>query len=321
MGGRHAPASRGDGAACSDAAVTASDPPARRASITELGERLAALRLCEAAALEAVRRSLERHGQLTPIVVFAERDQLETLDGFKRLRAARALGWPTVAVTLADVADGVAAKVRLLELHQRRGLTELEEAWLVRSLYRDDGLSQPAIARHLDRHKSWVCRRLVLVEGLDPAVQADVRLGLLAPRAAITLAALPRGNQVPVSAVVIRRGLTVRQTERLVAELRERPDDAARATWLAQQQLDPAPTPSGPGPRRAPRSEADGMVTDIATLLRVGARLQARLLGTPLGALGAPATELVVDGLGALAPVLGALARTVATVIGQEQAA
>jgi len=35
------------------------------------------------------------------------------------------------------------------------------------------------------------------------------------------------------------------------------------------------------------------MVTDIATLLRVGARLQARLLGTPLGALGAPATEIV----------------------------
>lgn len=300
--------------------MTASDQPPRMASIAELGERLAELRLCEAAALEAVRRSLERHGQLTPIVVFAERDQLETLDGFKRLRAARALGWPQVAITLADVADGIAAKVRLLELHQRRGLTELEEAWLVRSLYREDGLSQPAIARHLDRHKSWVCRRLLLVEGLDPAVQADVRLGLLAPRAAITLAALPRGNQAAVSAVVIRRGLTVRQTERLVAELRERPEGAARAAWIAQQ-LDPAPAPPGPGPRRPPRSEADGVVTDIATLLRVSARLQARLLGTPLGALGAPATELVVDGLGTLVPVLGALARTVATVIGQAQAA
>jgi hypothetical protein len=36
----------------------------------------------EAAALEAMgRRSLERHGQLTPIVAFIERDQLETLDG------------------------------------------------------------------------------------------------------------------------------------------------------------------------------------------------------------------------------------------------
>jgi ParB/RepB/Spo0J family partition protein len=301
-------------------AVTMSQEPPRMASVAELGERLAELRLCEAAALEAMRRSLERHGQLTPIVAFVERDQLETLDGLKRLRAARALGWSKVAVMIIDVADGIAAKVRLLVLHQRGGLSELEEAWLVRSLYRDDGLSQPAIARHLDRHKSWVCRRLMLVESLDPAVQADVRIGLLAPRAAITLTALPRGNQVPASAVVIRRGLTVRQTERLVAELRERPDDADRAAWLAQR-LEAAPAPLEPRPTRAPRSEADWMVTDIATLLRVGARLQARLLGTPLGALGAPATELVLEGLGALAPVLTALARTVATVLGKEQAA
>jgi ParB-like nuclease family protein len=53
-----------------------------------------------------MRRSLERHGQLTPIVAFVEGDQLETLDGLKRLRAARALGWPTVAITIAEVADG-----------------------------------------------------------------------------------------------------------------------------------------------------------------------------------------------------------------------
>ena len=85
--------------------------------------------------------------------------------------AAACLGWSTIAI--ADIADEVAVKVRLLALHQRVGLTELEEAWLVRPLYRDDGLSQPEIARHLDRHKSWVCRLLLLVEALDPAVQAD----------------------------------------------------------------------------------------------------------------------------------------------------
>ena len=289
-------------------------------SVAELGERFAALRLCEAPALEAMRRSLERHGQLTPIVAFAAHDQIETLDGFKRLRAARALGWPTVAITIADVTDDIAAKVRLVELHQRCGLTALEEGWLVRSLYRDDGLSQPEIAHRLDKHKSWVCRRLILVEALDPTVQADVRLGLLAPRAAIALAALPRGNQVPASGVVIRRGLTVGQTERLVAELRELPDDAARTAWIAQR-LEAVPAALDSRRTRTPRSEADAVVTDIATLLRVGARLQARLLGTPLGALGVPATELVLDGLGTLAPVLTALTRTAATMLGQEQAA
>jgi hypothetical protein len=52
------------------------------------------------------------------------------------------------------------------------------------------------------------------------ATSIGTRAGL-APLAAIALAALPRGNQAAVSAVVIRRGLTVRQTERLAAELRD----------------------------------------------------------------------------------------------------
>jgi len=78
---------------------------------------------------------------------------------------------------------GVEAKLRLRELHQGRGLTELEEAWLVRSLYREDAMSMPQIGLAFGRHKSWVWRRLMLAEALEPMVQADVRLGLLAPRA------------------------------------------------------------------------------------------------------------------------------------------
>jgi ParB family transcriptional regulator, chromosome partitioning protein len=287
-----------------------------------LGELLGGLRLRETAALEAMRRSLSRHGQLTPLVVFVDSERsegLEILDGFKRMHAARALGWSELRAKRSEV--GVTdAKVQIALLHDGRGLTEIEEAWLVRSLYRDDGLSQPEIALRLGRHKSWVCRRLVLVEALDPAVQAEVRLGLLAPRAASALAQLPRGNQRAASAVVTRRGLTVRQTELLVAQLLERPDEAQRAQWIARA-LEAGPGTADPAPRRAKRSEADWMAQDVAMLLRLAARLQARLLATPLGALGAPAAEVVLDGLLALAPVLTALGRTVDSVSGKERAA
>ena len=127
---------------------------------------------------------------------------------------------------------------------------------------------------------------------------------------------MPRGNQEAAAAVVIRRGLTVPQTEHLVAELRAQPE-AARAAWLAQQ-LEAGPPPRVPRPARTPRGDAADLVTDIATLVRVSARLQSRLLGTPLGALGGPASEVVLDGLGALAPALVALTRTIATVLGKE---
>lgn len=161
--------------------------------LASLGQRLSALRLCDAASLTAMRRSLEQHGQLTALTLFGNHDQLEVLDGFKRARAARALGWRTL-VARVDPVDTVEAKLRLCTLHDRRGLTELEEGWLVRSLYREDGLSLPEIARRMVRHRSWVWRRLMLVEALDTSVQADVRLGLLAARAAVAVSRLPRGR-------------------------------------------------------------------------------------------------------------------------------
>ncbi len=284
--------------------------------VAELGDRLGALRLCDAAAVEAMQRSLSRQGQLTPAVVFEQDGRLEVLDGFKRLRAARALGWTAVAVTVAEV-DRVEAKLWLAELHRQRGLSELEEGWLVRSLHREDRLSQAEIARRLDRHKSWVCRRLMLVETLEPTVQADVRLGLLCPRAAMALSALPRGNQPGAAEVVIRQGWTVRQSELWVAELAELPDDTARATEIARRREEDSVASAKP-PRRAARSEADGMAADIATVQRVSARLQARLLGTPLPALGPEAAELVRQGLVHLEPVIAALGRTVAGIVDKE---
>jgi hypothetical protein len=153
-----------------------------------------------------------------------------------------------------DDVSWVDAKLRLCELSSGRGLTELEEGWLVRSLYREDRLSQADIARMMSRHKSWVWRRLMLVESLDPELQAEVRLGLIAARTAVAVSRLPRGNQQAASAVVLRRGLTVRQTELLVDEVLTEQDATVRATLLARRLETPSPL-KGSGPRcRCPQS-------------------------------------------------------------------
>lgn len=291
--------------------MSSPDDPARDIDPAELGERLAALRLCDAPAMEAMRRSLDRHGQLEPVSVFTDGGRLEILDGFKRVRAARALGWPSVRGRVADV-DAVEAKLRVVVLHDRHGLTELEEGWVIRSLYHEHHLTQPAIAARLGRHKSWVFRRLMLVEGLDPSVQADVRLGLIAPRAAVALVQLPRGNQRDAAGVVIRRGLTVRQTELFVSELNDAPDDAARAAQIARRLDGPAPS-KRPGLRRARpgKGEIDWLAGDIRTLRQVAGRLEGRLSGGSLLKIGPEAAAIAQDSLLALLPVLRALGRTI----------
>lgn len=282
----------------------------RDVDLAELGDSLSALRICEASALEAMRRSLARHGQLDALSVFAGLGGLEIIDGFKRVRAARALGLRPLRARLAEV-DAAEAKILLVALHDRRGLTELEEGWLIRSLYRDHHLSQPAIAARLGRHKSWVFRRLMLVEALDPAVQADVRLGLIAPRAAVVVSQLPRGNQQDSARVVIRRGLTVQQTGLFVAELLDLGDDAAR-THAITRRLDGVAPGKGPGVRatRAAKSEIDWLAGDIRTLRLVAGRLEARLSGGALLTIGPEAAAIAKESLVALGPVLEALGRT-----------
>jgi ParB-like chromosome segregation protein Spo0J len=287
--------------------VTRPEPRPCLIAITELGESLSALRLCEPEAVDAMSVSLGRYGQLNPLVVFDSGRGNEVVDGFKRLRGARNLGWPKLEVRFCD-ADCTEAKLQIAALHTGRGLTELEEGWLVRSLYRDDRLTQPAIAERLGRHKSWVCRRLMLVEGLDDEVQAAVRLGLLVPRAAVLLAALPRGNQPAAMKVVTGRAMTVRQTELLVTQLGACDNAQARSIlldqWLSGRA---APAVCGPAPKRTTRCEADGLAADVTTLHQVAARLQARLLATPLRVLGPVAAEFLAVNLEALVPVLAAL--------------
>jgi ParB-like chromosome segregation protein Spo0J len=61
--------------------------------------------------LTTVRRSLEQHGQRVALTLFAESGALEIIDGFKRVRAARALGWSTMLARVDDV-DAVDAKLQ-----------------------------------------------------------------------------------------------------------------------------------------------------------------------------------------------------------------
>jgi hypothetical protein len=145
---------------------------------------------------EAMARSLRRYGQISPVVVCLRDEAPVLLDGFKRLSAARGLkGFGSLSARWIEV-DERGAKGAMYGLNSiGRHFGQLEEAWLVQALVREDGLSQPEVAVLLGRHKSWVCRRLAMMEKLCAAAQEDLRLGLLSPTMARQLTRLPAGNQ------------------------------------------------------------------------------------------------------------------------------
>jgi hypothetical protein len=184
------------------------DGVVRPVSLDGLGQRYRRYRLADPEAEQAMAGSLRRWGQLSSVVACVREEKLELLDGFKRWSAAREIPGLTLSVRVLEV-DEPTAKAAILGLNRdQRPVRELEEAWVVQGLVRDDGMTQVEAAHLLGRHKSWVCRRLAFLEKLSVAVKEDLRLGLVGPSLARQLTRLPVGNQETLLALTRRATLT-----------------------------------------------------------------------------------------------------------------
>lgn len=204
-------------------------------AVTELDRRFASLRLASPTELGRMRASIERMGMLSPVLVATavEDARLVLVDGFKRVRVVTDLGLGLVWVTRCAL-DAAAAKVAMVAANApHQGLCDLEEAWVVRSLCRENTLTQVEVGHALRRDKSWVCRRLSLAERLGAELQEEIRLGLLSSTVARELARLPRGTQERVAKTIRTHELTSRQTHLIVTAVLGADDPRARDEVLA----------------------------------------------------------------------------------------
>jgi ParB family chromosome partitioning protein len=159
--------------------------------------------------------SLAEHGQQTPIVVVADPDGRHVVvDGYKRVRALKALKVDTLRATSWDLSQ---AEALLLERLMRYGDADgpLEQAWLLKELHGRFALSQEELARRFDKSVSWVCRRLALVQELPLEIQERVRGGEIVAHAAmkylVPLARANRGDALKLVAALAGRRASSRQ--------------------------------------------------------------------------------------------------------------
>jgi ParB/RepB/Spo0J family partition protein len=176
----------------------------------DIGEHYGRYRLHVPDAERAMAKSLQRYGQLSPVVVCRRNERYELIDGFKRLGAARRLAQLEHLSARLMEADERTVKAAIYGLNRAGGRTrELEEAWIIHALVREDGMSQVEVAELLGRHKSWVCRRLALIERLGEKARDDLRVGLLSPTGARQIVRLPHGNQGEVLDAARREALSL----------------------------------------------------------------------------------------------------------------
>ncbi len=168
----------------------------------------------DAAAIAELAASIRQQGVVQPIVVRRVGKQYELVVGERRLRAARQAGLDALPAVVRDLSNEEAAKITLIENIQREDLNPIEEAQALQHLAKHFDQTHEQIADQIGRARATVTNLLRLLE-LHPDVQQLVREGRLSMGHARVLVPLAPAKQQELAQAIVKRGLSVRQTERL----------------------------------------------------------------------------------------------------------
>lgn len=194
---------------------------AMKLALSQLVHRYAGLRISDRERQSQLLASVAAHGQTTPVVVVRSEEAADTyvlIDGYLRVAALASLHQDEVEAVEWQV-DEARALVLSHRLDGARKRSALEEGWLLRALGREHQMPIGAIAMLLGRSRSWVSRRLGLVEALPASVQEAVRDGRMSAQAAQKyLVPLARANAAHCEQLVSHLGnerVSVRQMREL----------------------------------------------------------------------------------------------------------
>ncbi|MGM0665545.1 MAG: ParB/RepB/Spo0J family partition protein [Thermodesulfobacteriota bacterium] len=182
-------------------------------AIDRIDLRFLPLRTPTALSVKRMASSLKARGQITPIVITCDPPSL--VDGFKRMQAAQSLGMSELKAVPIKV-EPTQAKAGMYLMNRSESFSLIQEAMLVRELIDGDGLGQKDAAAILERHKSWVNRRLYMIRRLAPEIIQDLKLQLLPPGSAPALARLQQRNQPEFSIAIQNHRLSTKQINRLI---------------------------------------------------------------------------------------------------------
>jgi len=165
--------------------------------------------------------SIRSQGVVQPIVVRPVKgNEYELIAGERRWRAAQIAGIEEIPAVVREVPDEAAVAMALIENIQREDLNPLEEAGALRSLIDEFEMTQQQAADAVGRSRPAVANLLRLLE-LMQEVKDMVDLRQIEMGHARALLSLEDSLQVQAAREVVRKRLSVRETENLVRRLQQ----------------------------------------------------------------------------------------------------
>jgi ParB family chromosome partitioning protein len=168
--------------------------------------------------LQELADSIAAQGVVQPIVVRPVGNAYEIIAGERRWRAAQLAGLHEIPAVIRNVDDQTAMAMALIENIQRDDLNPLEEAGALHRLLEEFGLTHQEIAQAVGKSRTTVTNLLRLLE-LEPEVKTWLDQGSMEMGHARAILGVSGELQVEAAKQVVRNGLSVRETEKLVRRL------------------------------------------------------------------------------------------------------
>lgn len=193
-------------------------------------------------ALAELADSIAKHGVIQPLLVRPMPDgSYQLVAGERRWRASRMAGLTEVPVVIKELSDDEAMALALIENLQREDLNAIEEAQGIKALMDTLSLTQDEAAERVGKSRPAVANALRLLK-LPDSVIALVSDGKLSPGHARALLGFKDEQDIIETAdLIIEKGLTVRDVEKLVKKRNKEPKAekpaARRASYYDEVEL------------------------------------------------------------------------------------
>ena len=172
--------------------------------------------------LDNLASSIKVLGLIQPITVKVDNDRYELISGERRLRAFKLLKINNIPAYVRKADDQASLEMALVENIQRKDLDPIEIAISYSRLIDELNISQEDMSKRVGKDRSTISNYIRLLR-LDPIIQSGIRDNFISMGHGRTLINIDsKEKQLIIYEKILRSGLSVRQTEKIVKDLNQK---------------------------------------------------------------------------------------------------
>jgi ParB family transcriptional regulator, chromosome partitioning protein len=180
-------------------------------------------------ALQELATSISSVGVVQPVIVRQVDGAFELIAGERRWRAAQIAGYTVIPAIIRNASDVESLELALVENVVRQQLNPVDEAYALKVLLEDLGVTQDNLAARVGRSRSAIANKIRLLD-LPAGIQESLSSGAISEGHGRALLGLTeRGKQLQLARRVVEKGLSVRQVEEEVRRLSSKTPAKERA--------------------------------------------------------------------------------------------